>query len=148
MVVIDSILGDVLDHKHPATDIIGEIPVSAMSFKGAYDNAVDYAVGDSVSYNGSSYVMFNNAAAGTLPTNTSYWQIVASKGDQGIQGNDGPTGPAGADGDAGVGVPTGGASGQILAKNSNTNYDTKWIDPPTGGSGIPESLAIAYATAL
>lgn len=36
------------------------------------------------------------------------------------------------------GVPAGGADGQILAKDSNANYDTVWINPPTGsGSGIP-----------
>jgi hypothetical protein len=35
-------------------------------------------------------------------------------------------GIAGADG---VGVPIGGATGQILAKASNTNYDTEWVDP-------------------
>jgi hypothetical protein len=31
-------------------------------------------------------------------------------------------------------VPVGGSTGQILAKNSATNYDTEWIDPPAGGS--------------
>lgn len=51
--------------------------------KGEYDNSTDYAVGDSVSYQGSSYVMHTNAAAGTVPTNTSFWQILASKGDSG-----------------------------------------------------------------
>jgi hypothetical protein len=33
-------------------------------------------------------------------------------------------------------VPTGGTTGQILAKNSNTNFDTEWIDAPSG-SGDP-----------
>jgi hypothetical protein len=35
-------------------------------------------------------------------------------------------GPAGT---AGQGVPIGGTIGQILAKNSGTDYDTEWIDP-------------------
>jgi hypothetical protein len=39
------------------------------------------------------------------------------------------SGPQGATGE---GVPVGGNSGQILAKNSNTNYDTEWIDQPEG----------------
>ncbi|WP_295674432.1 hypothetical protein [uncultured Mucilaginibacter sp.] len=30
-------------------------------------------------------------------------------------------------------LPTGGTTGQILAKTSNTNYDTQWINPPAGG---------------
>ncbi len=54
--------------------------------KGVYNNATDYAVGDSVSYDGSSYVMHTNAIAGTIPTNTTYWQLLASKGDTGASG--------------------------------------------------------------
>lgn len=106
--------------------------------KGAYNSGTDYAVGDSVDYNGSSYVMFNDAPANTVPTNTTYWQVLASKGD---------TGATGADGADGQGVPTGGTTGQILAKNSNTNYDTEWIDN-TGGSGVSEALIVAYSVSL
>lgn len=36
-------------------------------------------------------------------------------------------GPRGRPGTNGQGVPTGGTTGQILAKNSGTNYDTDWI---------------------
>lgn len=60
--------------------------------KGAYNGATDYAVGDSVDYNGSSYVMFVDAGAGTLPTDTTKWQVLANKGATGA------TGAAGADG--------------------------------------------------
>ncbi len=35
---------------------------------------------------------------------------------------------SGANGSDGVGVPSGGTTGQVLAKNSNTNYDTEWVD--------------------
>lgn len=38
---------------------------------------------------------------------------------------------------AGVGVPAGGSAGQVLAKNSVTDFDTEWIDPPTGGGSFP-----------
>lgn len=43
-------------------------------------------------------------------------------------------GTIGPKGDAGIGVPTGGTTGQVLAKNSNTDFDTEWVDQ-TGGSG-------------
>ena len=59
------------------------------------------------------------------------------QGPQGLKGDTGLTGPAGADGaagPAGQGVPTGGTTGQVLAKASNTNYDTHWVDQ-TGGPG-------------
>jgi len=38
-------------------------------------------------------------------------------------------------GPAGVGVPAGGTGGQILAKNSNTDYDTVWVDNEGGTGG-------------
>ena len=49
---------------------------------------------------------------------------------QGPQGPRGLTGSTGSTGAAGPGVATGGTTGQILAKNSSTNYDTYWVDPP------------------
>lgn len=48
-------------------------------------------------------------------------------------GAPGAPGAPGADGADGEGVPTGGSTGQLLAKNSNTSFDTGWIDAPTGG---------------
>lgn len=38
-------------------------------------------------------------------------------------------------GDSGEGIPAGGTSGQILAKNTNDDYDTHWINLPTTGGG-------------
>ncbi len=47
----------------------------------------------------------------------------------------GPTGATGATGATGQGVPTGGTTGQVLAKIDATNYNTQWVAP--GGSGHP-----------
>lgn len=80
--------------------------------RGAYDNGTNYAVGDSVDYNGSSYVMFSDAGAGTLPTNTTYWQVVANKGATGATGATGSTGATGAAG-------ANGAIYQIQEEGSN-----------------------------
>lgn len=49
-------------------------------------------------------------------------------------GPQGPKGPAGPQGPAGQGIPTGGTTGQVLVKNSDTDYDTSWADQ-TGGGG-------------
>lgn len=49
----------------------------------------------------------------------------ALKGDPGKDGRDGR------DGKNGVGVPSGGTAGQVLAKKSDDDYDTEWIDLPT-----------------
>ena len=80
------------------------------------------------------------------------------KGDTGDTGPTGPTGPSGADGATGAtgpagatgaagatgptgpGVPTGGTTGQVLAKNSGTDYDTHWVTGGGGGSVATDAL--------
>ena len=47
-------------------------------------------------------------------------------GPQGPKGDTGETGPQGPQGPAGEGVPTGGSTGQVLVKDSATDYDTSW----------------------
>lgn len=44
------------------------------------------------------------------------------------------TGATGATGADGQGVPKGGVAGQILAKKTDNDYDTEWIDAPSGGT--------------
>lgn len=44
---------------------------------GAYNAGTTYAIGDSVSYNNSSYIAIQ-ATTGNVPTNTTYWQLLAS----------------------------------------------------------------------
>jgi hypothetical protein len=41
-------------------------------------------------------------------------------------------GPEGEKGDTGEGVASGGTTGQHLAKKSNTDFDTEWVDPSAG----------------
>ena len=57
-------------------------------------------------------------------------------GATGATGNTGPQGPTGATGAAGQGVPTGGTTGQVLTKNSATDYDTHWTTPSAGGGSL------------
>ncbi|KTD72570.1 DUF1566 domain-containing protein [Legionella tucsonensis] len=52
------------------------------------------------------------------------------QGPQGQQGPAGAPGAPGAQGDPGPGVAAGGTTGQILAKTSNDDFDTQWIDGP------------------
>lgn len=53
--------------------------------------------------------------------------VQVSGGVRGEKGDTGSTGPAGA---PGVGVPSGGVTGDILSKVSSTNYDTTWTSTP------------------
>jgi hypothetical protein len=64
-------------------------------------------------------------------------------GPEGLDGATGATGPIGATGEtgatgpAGVGIAEGGLTGQVLAKKSNDDYDTEWVnlDGSTGAVG-------------
>ena len=53
-----------------------------------------------------------------------------------VTGAAGPTGSQGPIGPVGVGVVTGGITGQVLAKKSNTDYDTEWVTGGGGGAAI------------
>lgn len=96
--------------------------------RGEYDNATAYIKGDSVSYLGSSYVAIV-ATTGNLPTDTDFWQLLSE---------------AGADGE---GVPTGGTTGQVLAKASNTDYDTAWV-AASSGTGTVTSVSVVTANGV
>lgn len=70
--------------------------VSKMTWLGAYAGGTAYILNDVVSYLGSTYINIL-AGTGNLPTNVTYWEVVASKGDQGIQGDAGTDGTDGVD---------------------------------------------------
>lgn len=60
--------------------------------------------------------------------------------DEGFVGNEAAwlaslEGDPGDPGAPGVGVPAGGTTGQVLAKASNADYDTVFVDPSGGGGG-------------
>jgi hypothetical protein len=66
------------------------------------------------------------------------------QGPEGPQGATGPQGPAGPQGAAGGGVPVGGTAGQLLQKNSSTDYDASWLSTTAFGRGF---LALVDAAA-
>jgi hypothetical protein len=120
---------------------------------GAYNPATDYAVGDMVSYNGSSYIMYNNATAGTVPTDSSYWGLVAAKGNTGTAGAVGATGPVGPTGPQGPGGegslgPTGpiGPTGPVGATGPQGIQGIPGVTGPIGVTGPAGPQGIVGAT--
>lgn len=98
-----------------ATQNLGKVVILP---KGAYDAGTAYAFLDVVTYNGSSYICKAvNGSTGNLPTDTTYWQLIASKGDTGAQGEQGETGQTGA---TGVGVASVSATKTGTAGNVDT----------------------------
>lgn len=55
-------------------------------------------------------------------------------------------GVPGAKGDPGPGVPAGGTVGQVLAKASGEDYDTKWEDPPESGNATANLVRAPIGT--
>lgn len=58
------------------------------TFRGAYNGATAYNVGDVITYSGSSYICIL-ASTGNLPTNATYWQLIAQAGTNGTNGTNG-----------------------------------------------------------
>lgn len=56
--------------------------LSHVVHKGEYDSATTYSINNSVSYNGSSYICIRETT-GNLPTDIAYWNLLASKGENG-----------------------------------------------------------------
>lgn len=81
---------------------------STFTSRGDWSATTPYSINDVVGRNGSSYVA-TAQSTGVEPPNTSYWALLASKGDTG------PTGPTGATG-------TPGASAQWVSDSNSWTY--------------------------
>lgn len=66
--------------------------------------------------------------------------IQGERGEQGIPGERGEKGDKGDPGATGAGVASGGTTGQVLAKRSNADYDTEWVNQSGGGGGAVDSV--------
>jgi len=71
------------------TQVLG---IVAMVPKGAYDSETFYEKLNVVTYQGSSYCA-KASVQGVLPTDTTYWELIAEKGDTGATGATGAQGP-------------------------------------------------------
>ena len=66
-------------------------------------------------------------------------------GGTGTSGTSGNSGSSGVSGTDGIGVPTGGSTGQVLAKIDGTNYNTQWVTPTVYAStGKAIAMAIVF----
>ena len=82
------------------------------------------------------------------PSDTLVWSVPFKiDADQGIPGARGPKGDKGDTGDAGQGVPTGGSTGQVLAKIDGTDYNTEWVAQTGGTSALPYFITVADTNA-
>ena len=76
-----------------------------------------------------------NITVTTFYEGTSHTSHIQTTISAGAQGPPGPAGP---------GVPAGGTAGQVLTKDTGTDYDTSWTDPASGGGGGDMNWAGAW----
>src|SRR5207247_316381 len=110
-----------------------------VSFQGSWLISVTYAMGDSVFFNGSSYISLAGGNVGNTPTNGAPWALLAQQGATGATGATGPTGPQGI---AGVAGPTGATGPQGIAGSVGPTGPT---GPPVTFQGTWSNLT-TYAT--
>ena len=97
---------------------------------GEYDAQTLYTAGQVVTYNGSSYVA-KQATVGNLPTNTTYWQLVASKGDDGYS----PT----------ITVKTDTDTEYVLTiTDENGSYDTPNLKATIPNESVVSGITLTY----
>jgi collagen type VII alpha len=92
-----------------ATGVTGNTG-SGFDFRNAFDASSNYAIGDVVTFNGSSYVAIAATTGPSNPapdTNASAWSIIAQEGATGLTGATGATGVTGFTGITGATGPTG-----------------------------------------
>lgn len=131
----------------------GSPPVAGFVWKGAWDSGTTYEGGDTVSFDGSSWVSVVADNLGNQPDfSPEHWDLVAEKGETGAtgatgptgsQGPQGPQGPAGADGEDGV-------SGSVIAGNyaniGNNRFLVPWGNSTVGNEANAE-VAVPSGTA-
>ncbi|MGM0807522.1 MAG: hypothetical protein ACQET8_22715 [Bacillota bacterium] len=93
---------------------------------GEYAPGNTYKARNIVTYLNKTYIAKQNVPMVTFPSNTTYWSLVAEKGDkgdQGIQGIQGVKGDKGDKGDRGID-----GLGTIVSNTPPTNKSSMWID--------------------
>jgi len=119
--------------------VIDAFPEQVMVRGSSWDWLADweYSEGAIVCYDGQYWRSVADSNTGHAPADPSdYWDGIGTKGDTGPQGPQGPQGPIG------VGIPTGGTDGQVLAKRTSEDYDFQWYDLP--GAVQYENAAVIF----
>lgn len=99
-----------------------------ITWRGTYSASTSYVVNDAVYYNGGSYICIQNTT-GNLPTNETYWNLMAAQGEPG-EGSGDVVGPDGATDNAIARFDL--ATGKLIQNSLATVSDTGSINIPAG----------------
>lgn len=98
--------------------------------------------------NTNTFTFFGPKSGGVWPAGISIVGADGATGPAGPKGDSGNPGAAGDAGAAGPGVATGGSAGQVLSKQSGTDFDTEWIDPPATGAVAPDGIITGLSVSI
>lgn len=107
----------------------------SLNWRGEWRQTDQYGLYDLVKFEGSVFIYISQTRGNAAPKNEKFWELFVEKGEPGKNGAS-SQGFGGLQGPPGMGVPTGGTTGQVLAKASEDNFVTEWVDP-SGGGGVP-----------
>jgi hypothetical protein len=110
-----------------------------ITWKGIYSASTSYVVNNAVYYNGGSYICIQNTT-GNLPTNDTYWNLMAAQGEPG-EGSGDVTGPDSATDNAIARFDS--VTGKLIQNSLVTIDDSGSVNIPTGQNylvnGVPVS---------
>jgi collagen triple helix repeat protein len=137
--LLKTVLNGVVTQVAPSTGGPAGPAGQGYNWRGAWSSVTSYNPYDTVSYQGSSYVC-TIANTNQLPTNLSYWNLMAQQGATGATGAQGATGPAGPKGDIGLTGATGpqgptGATGPQGIQGPTGNTGATGPQGPQGNTG-------------
>lgn len=122
-----------------ATGVAGAAGSVGMSFRGAYESAGNYALGDGVLWQGAGYVSLVAGNHGNAPdASPTFWSMFSSPGATGAAGAAGPTGAQGLVGPQGLQGATGtqGVQGMIGPTGLSGVQGATGPAGPTGAAGM------------
>jgi len=130
----------VIDRSAGKVCVAGEAPLNWANWRsrGLWYSVFAYRVADVVAYLGSSYVAKATPPVGDKPTDTAYWNVVASKGAIGVQGLPGVPGTQGVQAAVGAVGATGPQGVQGIVGNVGATGSTG----PQGVQGVPGVSAV------
>ena len=127
-----------------STGATGATGPEGLRWLGAYAGGTSYIVDDAVSYNGSSYIC-KLASTGNVPTNTTYWDILAQQGASGSGAGD-VVGPSSAVNDRLVAFD--GTTGKLIKDSTFTASSfAKYADTTANFTGTLQNSGSNVLTA-
>ena len=110
-----------------------------INWKGTYSSGTAYVVNDAVFYEGSSYICILNST-GNLPTNTTYWNLMAQKGAAG-EGSGDVSGPSSATDNAVARFDS--ITGKLIQDSLVTINDSGSVNIPAGQSYLVNGTPVS-----